>query len=243
MEGYMKVLTKEQWRRRKRRRRLLRIIVLSSLFMIGVACILLVSVPDKIKLPDISHLSYPSSETINETISKNLNINQMLLTPNEYSRPQTPLKRVNSIVIHYTANPGTTAENNRNYFENLRIKKETSASAHFIIGLEGEIIQCIPLNEISFASNDRNHDTISIECCHPDETGKFNEETYNSLVSLVAWLCHEYDLDKKDIIRHYDVTGKCCPRFFVDHEDEWDVFKDNVMNYMKDKIKENNGAS
>ena len=41
-------------------------------------------------------------------------------------------------------------------------------SAHFLIGLEGEIIQCIPLNEKSSATNDRNRDTISIEVCHPD---------------------------------------------------------------------------
>ncbi|MGB8453965.1 MAG: peptidoglycan recognition family protein [Anaerocolumna sp.] len=166
-------------------------------------------------------------------------ITEMYLTPNEYSRPQTPLTKVNSIVIHYTANPGTGAESNRNYFENLRINKTTSASSHFVIGLEGEIIQCIPLNEISFASNDRNNDTISIECCHPDETGKFNDKTYNSLISLVAWLCCEYNLDKDDIIRHYDVSGKLCPLYYVDHEDAWEVLKDDVMTYIDENAEQN----
>ena len=32
-----------------------------------------------------------------------------LLDINEYSRPQIALEKVNGIVIHYTANPGTTA--------------------------------------------------------------------------------------------------------------------------------------
>ncbi|MDF2586456.1 MAG: hypothetical protein K0S41_297 [Anaerocolumna sp.] len=237
----MKLLTKEQWLRKKRRRRFFRIIMLSSLFICGVAGIFLISISNKIKPQNIPFLPGPSGEKIMDTISEHLTINQMFLTPNDYSRPQTPLKKVNSIVIHYTANPGTTAENNRNYFENLRIKKETSASAHYIIGLDGEIVQCIPLNEISFASNDRNIDTISIECCHPDETGKFNNETYDSLVSLVAWLCYEYDLEKEDIIRHYDVTGKCCPRYFVEHEDAWKDFKNDVTIYIEEKIKENNG--
>lgn len=42
-----------------------------------------------------------------------------LLTVNEYSRPGTELAQVNGIVVHYTANPGTTAEQNRSYFESL----------------------------------------------------------------------------------------------------------------------------
>ncbi|QHQ63591.1 N-acetylmuramoyl-L-alanine amidase [Anaerocolumna sedimenticola] len=166
-------------------------------------------------------------------------ISEMLLTPNEYSRPQTPLNKVNSIVIHYTANPGTGAESNRNYFENLRVNKTTSASSHFVIGLEGEIIQCIPLNEISFASNDRNNDTISIECCHPDETGKFNDKTYQSLIALVSWLCCEYSLDKDDIIRHYDVSGKLCPLYYVEHEDAWEVLKNDIMAYIDKNAVEN----
>lgn len=144
------------------------------------------------------------------------------LTPNEYSRPQTPLLQVNAIVIHYVGNPGTTAQNNRNYFEALSITEDTYASSHFVIGLDGEIIQCIPLNEIAYCSNDRNDDTISIECCHPDADGRFNEETRTSLIRLTAWLCETYGLNPaEDVIRHYDVTGKVCPKYYVDHPDAW----------------------
>lgn len=153
-----------------------------------------------------------------------LPIQHQFLTINPYSRSGKSLHRVNGIVIHYTANPGSTAKNNRNYFENLRYTKTTSVSSHFIIGLDGEIIQCIPLNEIAYASNNRNRDTISIECCHPDESGKFNEETYNSLVKLVRALMKTYHLQSQDVIRHYDVTGKICPKYFVEHEDQWKEF-------------------
>ena len=68
-------------------------------------------------------------------------IDQQLLTVNEYSRPGTKLEKVKGVVIHYTGNPGTTAMQNRNYFEGLAEKKDTKASSHFIIGLSGEIIQ------------------------------------------------------------------------------------------------------
>ena len=101
-----------------------------------------------------------------------------LLTVNEYSRPGTPADQIRSVVVHYTANPGSTAQNNRDYFENLKDTQETKVSSNFIVGLEGEIIQCVPTAEVAYASNSRNHDSVSIECCHPDETGKFEDATY-----------------------------------------------------------------
>lgn len=151
-----------------------------------------------------------------------------LLSVNEYSRPGTPLEKVNGVVIHYVGNPNTSAAANRNYFQGLKDSKETKASSHFIVGLEGEIVQCVPCKEISYASNERNVDTIAIETCHPDETGKFNEKTYQSLVHLTGWLCSRYQLTSEDVIRHYDITGKMCPLYFVEHEDAWQQFKLDV---------------
>lgn len=153
---------------------------------------------------------------------------QEFLPVNEYSRPGTALKSVNGIVVHYVANPGSTGWENRHYFEGLAESHETKAGAHFIIGLDGTIIQCVPLNELTYCSNSRNIDTISIECCHPEEDGKFTEETYESLVKLCKWLMDRYDLKTDDVIRHYDVTGKLCPLYFVEHEDAWEAFKDEL---------------
>ena len=154
-------------------------------------------------------------------------VNVNLLTPNEYSRPQIPLEKVNGIVVHYVANPCSTALENRNYFEGLKDQtgsKTTSVSSHFVIGLEGEVVQCVPLNEVAYASNNRNSDTISIECCHPDDSGEFTSATYESLVRLTRWLMEEYGLDTSQVIRHYDVTGKLCPKAFVEHPEEWERF-------------------
>lgn len=155
-------------------------------------------------------------------------IDVQLLDINEYSRPGIESDSITGIVIHYTANPGSTAQQNRNYFNGLKDSHETSVSSHFVVGLEGEIIQCVPTWEIAYASNERNHDTVSIECCHPDETGKFNDETYKSVVQLTAFLCKKYGLTQENVIRHYDVTGKICPKYFVEHEDAWQTFKADV---------------
>ena len=151
-----------------------------------------------------------------------------LLDLNEQSRPGFSSEQITGIVIHYTANPGSTAKQNRDYFNGLQDKHITKASSHFIVGLEGEIVQCVPIWEIAYASNDRNKDTVSIECCHPDESGAFNKETYQSMVQLTAWLCEKFGLNENNVIRHYDVTGKICPKYFVEHEDAWEEFKLNV---------------
>lgn len=155
-------------------------------------------------------------------------IDVQLLDVNPYSRPGIETEEITGIVVHYTANPGSSAQDNRDYFNGLQDSHETEASSNFVIGLEGEIIQCVPTWEVAYASNERNMDTVSIECCHPDESGEFTEETYRSLVQLTAWLCTKFDLSEEDIIRHYDVTGKVCPKYFVDHEDEWENFKEDV---------------
>lgn len=160
-------------------------------------------------------------------------IDVQLLTPNSYSRPQTPTDKITGIVIHYVANPGSTAMENRNYFEGLKDSHETYASSHFVVGLEGEIVQCVPTAEVAYASNSRNNDTVSIEVCHPDETGKFNDKTYESLVWLTGWLCEYLQVTPDNIIRHYDVTGKLCPLYYVEHEDAWEQFKSDVTEWIR----------
>ena len=151
-------------------------------------------------------------------------VDQQIIKVDGDSRRGVMLEGVRNIVIHYVGNPGTTAQQNRDYYAN----PSSEVSSHFVIGLKGEIIQCIPLHEKSSASNHRNKDTISIEVCHPDESGKFTDASYQSLVKLTAWLCDICDLDSSEIIRHYDITGKQCPLFFVTHEDKWKQFLRDV---------------
>ncbi len=149
------------------------------------------------------------------------------LTVNPWSRPGTELRKISAVVIHYVGNPGTTAQANRNYFESLSSGKTgTYASAHFVVGLDGEVLSCVPLTEVAYASNSRNDDSVAIEVCHPDETGKFSDVTYARAVELTAWLCREFDLDPEtEVIRHYDVSGKECPLYYVENSRAWDDFR------------------
>ncbi|MDE7276372.1 MAG: peptidoglycan recognition protein family protein [Lachnospiraceae bacterium] len=161
-------------------------------------------------------------------------ITEDFLEVNDYSRPGTELPAVNSVFVHYTANPGTSARQNRSYFANLAETHERSASAHFIIGYEGEIVQCIPLDEQAYAVMSRNEDSISIECCYLEADGQFTQETYDSLVHLLAWLEQEYHLGSDDILRHYDCGGKKCPIYYVEHEDAWEKLLSDVDTYRRE---------
>lgn len=151
-------------------------------------------------------------------------IDQQIIPVDGAARRGEKLEELNSIVIHYVGNPSTTAQQNRDFYTN----KDAGVSSHFVVGLEGEVIQCVPLDEKSSASNWRNRDTISIETCHPDKTGKFTEQTYASLVKLTAWLCKNGKMNETQVIRHYDVTEKECPIYFVKNEDAWNTFLADV---------------
>ena len=156
-------------------------------------------------------------------------VTEDLLEVNPYSRPGTPLERIDGVVIHYVGNPNTSAQANRDYFETLAAgTDDIYASAHFIVGLEGEVLQCVPLTEWAYASNTRNEDTVSIEVCHPDDTGEFSPVTYRHVVELTAWLCHTFDLKTVQVNRHYDESGKDCPKYYVENPEAWEQFLTDV---------------
>lgn len=175
-----------------------------------------------------------TEETERVNVVPRPDIDEQLLTINEYSRPGDKTDAIEKIVIHYLGNPKTTAQQNHDYFESLKDLKNVSMSANFVVGIEGEIIECVPPGEIAYASNSMNHLSVSIENCHLDDTGRFTKETYDSCVHLTAYLVEEYGLEREDIIRHYDVTGKECPLYYVEHEDKWEEFRDDVMDYIEE---------
>lgn len=175
-----------------------------------------------------------------------MKIQERYLTINPFSRPGTPLKSVKGIVLHWVANPKTTAEQNRNYFESLKeqnISEKRYAGAHFIIGLEGEVIQCLLENEVGYhvganTYTDRaikelstypNNCTIGIELCHTNWDGEFTSATLLSAKNLILELCERYSLNRENVYRHFDITEKDCPHFFVQNQDEWVYFLDFVF--------------
>ena len=190
---------------------------LAVILMILAACLIW-----RFRTPAKEESDNPLPDVVPEWVERSI------LEVNPYSRPGTPLDAVNGVVIHYVGNPGTTALQNWHYYEGLATTQETSVSSHFLIDLDGHTIQCVPLNEVAYCSNTRNSDTLSIECCHLDDTGEFTPETEKALMELVQWLCDTYNLSRDQVIRHYDITGKECPRYYVQYPEAWEAFLDGI---------------
>lgn len=225
-------------RRRQPRRRFRPFRVLALLVILTAAFIAartVFNLPSGAQQPESSPAHLDDAPPVSQLTTNNTGdiavpdwVTENLLPLNEYSRPGDALPQVNGVVVHYVGNPGTTAEQNRSYFAGLAQSGATWASSHFIIGMDGTVIQCVPLDEIAYCSTVRNADTISIECCHPDEEGKFTQETMDSLIKLLNWLIDTYSLERKDVIRHYDVAGKECPIYYVRHPDAWEALLDKL---------------
>ena len=178
-------------------------------------------------------------------------IKEDLLSFNKYSRPGRALKAVLGIVNHWYANPGTTAEQTKRFFENRRFGKSGFGSAQYLIGLEGEIIRDIPDLEMAYHVGSQvytkralnllgsypNNCTIGIEWAHLDWDGTPTKETWNAAVRLNAKLLKEHCLDVNDLWLHYDVVGwKDCHRHFVRHNAKWIQFKSEVAKAMKSDV-------
>jgi len=145
------------------------------------------------------------------------------------------------VVIHYVGNPGSSAMGNRNYFESG--SGGNGVSAHYIVGLNSEILRCIPENEramhagLSYGSQwveqakVNNATLLGIEVCHPDSTGKFSTVTYNALIALTADICgrHGFNPDKA-VFRHYDVSGKKCPLYYCNNPSAWEQMRKDIKN-------------
>ena len=145
------------------------------------------------------------------------------------------LKNIDFIVVHFTANANDTAKNNVDYFAT---GNKRSAGAHYFVGRDGvaESVQPIlwrgvgdkqaKLNgggskmNVCFNSN-----SVSVELC---DFRKWNDKVANIAAEFITALRHDLLINKNNIIRHYDVTGKLCPAPLV-NEDMWNKFL-NLIN-------------
>lgn len=180
--------------------------------------------------------------------------NDFIVT-NKYTRPGKKLTEVRKLILHYTANPGASANNHKRYFgesliaQNERLPEEAKryASAHIFID-KLEAICIVPLDEITFAANDNqkyvngkpyrgvpellpnaNYLSINVELCI-EKDGTFHPETIKRAEDVFAELCRMFNRDPlSDIVTHQMVTAKSCPRPWIDKNEQLFVdFKNRV---------------
>ncbi|KNF07842.1 N-acetylmuramoyl-L-alanine amidase [Gottschalkia purinilytica] len=143
------------------------------------------------------------------------------------SKSKRPGTKLNSqyLTIHSTGNPDSTARNERGWLTNP--SNTNSVSWHIVVD-EKEVIEAIPLNEISHhaGSSEGNNTSIGIEMC---ESGN-REAVIQNTVKLVAKLLKERGWGVDRLRRHYDWIGKNCPRILnYNNWEGWTRFKNLVQ--------------
>jgi N-acetylmuramoyl-L-alanine amidase CwlA len=154
-----------------------------------------------------------------------------LLPVNRYSRPGYIRSSVARIVWHWTGAAGQRKETTARYFELIARQEpddgqpDRYASSHYIVD-EAGVLQVIPDEEVAYHAGAGwwNLNSIGIEICHPDASGRFPLTTLANLLEMSARLCEQYGIRPlTQIVRHHDVTGKLCPRWFVEHPADYEA--------------------
>jgi len=145
------------------------------------------------------------------------------------------------ITIHSTGNPRSTAQNERDWLTSLSNKRQTSW--HIVVD-ERQAIEAVPLDEVAWHAGDGRGDgnmkSIGIEIC---ESGN-REKTLQNAVKLVIKLLKERGWGVNRLKRHYDWSGKCCPRIMsANNWAGWGEFKLAVQKELETKkVKVNIGG-
>ncbi len=162
-------------------------------------------------------------------------------------------RNIEFIVIHYFGAFGS-AEDNTKYFKDVNRK----ASAHYFVD-DNSIWQCVEDNNAAWHCGGKNPGKFQGVCTNNNSIGVemrpyklnpnskdstdndwyFHESTVDNTINLVRYLMDKYNVDIYRVIRHFDVTGKLCPRPYVGddinqyyHEtgnSMWEIFKNRLQ--------------
>lgn len=137
------------------------------------------------------------------------------------------------ITIHSTANEKSTAQNERDWLMNPN--NTMTASWHIAVD-EKRAVVAIPFNEVAWHAGDGrgngNMKSIGIEIC---ESGN-RQKTLENAVKLVANILKGRNWGVDRLRRHYDWSGKSCPRIMsANNWAGWEQFKLQVQAELEPK--------
>jgi N-acetylmuramoyl-L-alanine amidase len=143
-----------------------------------------------------------------------------LLPVGSLARPGKKLDTIQSITIHWVGPyPGQSVYAPYYWWRDGPDGKGITASAHFIIK-DDTCLQAIPINEVAWHCGNAlgNNTSIGIEVIPVDTSGKFSVLSIETLKEVLA------SLPKVPLKRHYDWTGKDCPRYYI-LDERWDTLR------------------
>lgn len=143
------------------------------------------------------------------------------------------------LVYHYTGNDGDAGANNARYYRDRVVR----ASAHYFVD-DDTVTRSVGDLEVAWAVGGKrwsdcpktgggrlygtvtNRNSLSIELCDTRRDGSLmaTEATLALGAELGRALMEKYHIPIERVVRHFDVTGKHCPAYFME-KGIWENFK------------------
>ena len=154
-------------------------------------------------------------------------------------------RQIDAIVLHCTDGGAVDARiTARNVFAQPKVVmpngKTKQQSAHYVVGRDGTVVQCVRHKDVAFHANKENSYTIGIEhnARDPQDTTLTNVQYWAS-ARLVVWLGGMLGLPVKDewyLTGHSDIddttTHRTCPQRALD----WYTYRDAVADASKETV-------
>ena len=114
---------------------------------------------------------------------------------------------IDAIIIHDTGS--MNIDGTIQWFEAV----ESKVSAHYVVGLDGKVVQCVPDSEVAWHAGisslhgriNVNDFSIGIELVN-DGVHDYTDDQMGALIELCARLCLEYEIPLNRIVGHRDVA-------------------------------------
>jgi len=149
-------------------------------------------------------------------------VKQEFIQRGNLARPGILLSNPTSITIHWIGPyPNQVPADVIKWWTRADLQPAQAASAHYIIKDE-LCVQCIPEGEVAWHCGCKgNYTSIGIEVIPVNKIGEFSADTIATLQQLLK------HLPQVELKRHYDWTGKDCPRYYTNVTD---LFTDRQPN-------------
>lgn len=167
-----------------------------------------------------------------------VNIVQKPANPSNYGGSRS-LDAIKYVVVHYTGTDGGSALENGAYFARAVVK----TSAHYFVD-STTIVQSVPDNRIAWHCGAkiyvhpeaRNANSIGVEICDETKDGTTypTQKAIENAIELVRYLMKKYDIPAKNVIRHYDVSGKLCPAYWCGTAEKDKLWKTAFWNRLSE---------
>lgn len=167
-------------------------------------------------------------------------------------------KKISYIVVHYTGVPDSSARAEGAYLAKDKPRGK-EASSHFVIDAI-EIVPVVPVHAAAFHCGDMassrcgacNDNAIGIDLCSTKKNKAHRKASDSDwwvppvilvrAAEFIAKLMKEFNIPLENVVRHYDVTGKLCPRPLcgadinsvtgISGDEAWMNFKSLVKTYL-----------